>query len=397
MIIVIIQKVKSKLIKDKFIRFLDAGICVRKRKGRRAMNPKHLYEEAIRFITTCYSELSKEQEVESRLQQIKSEIEETNTYEHTFEELVHGAKMAWRNSNRCIGRLFWNSLHVLDAREATTEEDVLEALSHHIQYATNEGKILPTITIFKPYLDEHNQIRIYNHQLIRYAGYETTSGVIGDSDSLDFTKFCEKLGWKGKQGRYDILPWVVSIDAKPPVWMSVPIELVREIPIEHPTLPFHQLDMKWYAVPIISDMRLEIGGISYCAAPFNGWYMGTEIGARNLADDHRYGFLPAIAEIMELDTSKKSSLWKDKALIELNIAVLFSYKKQGVTIVDHHTAAEQFALFEQQEAKSARLVTGNWVWLIPPISPATTHIYHRPYANKVYRPNYFHQKTSYEI
>ena len=36
--------------------------------------------------------------------------------------------------------------------------------------------------------------------------------------------------------------------------------------------------MKWYGVPMISDMRLEIGGISYTAAPFNGWYMGTEIG-----------------------------------------------------------------------------------------------------------------------
>ena len=49
-------------------------------------------------------------------------------------------------------------------------------------------------------------------------------------------------------------------------------------------------------------MRLEIGGIDYPMAPFNGWYMGTEIGARNLADQDRYNLLPKVAEIMELDT-----------------------------------------------------------------------------------------------
>ncbi|MGR5915266.1 nitric oxide synthase oxygenase [Bacillus pacificus] len=56
----------------------------------------------------------------------------------------------------------------------------------------------------------------------------------------------------------------------------------KEVPIEHPEYPISSLGAKWYRVPMISDMRLEIGGISYTAAPFNGWYMGTEIGARNL-------------------------------------------------------------------------------------------------------------------
>ncbi|WP_368738983.1 nitric oxide synthase oxygenase, partial [Staphylococcus aureus] len=35
---------------------------------------------------------------------IELEIKETGTYTHTEEELIYGAKMAWRNSNRCIGR-----------------------------------------------------------------------------------------------------------------------------------------------------------------------------------------------------------------------------------------------------------------------------------------------------
>ncbi|MGE6366791.1 nitric oxide synthase oxygenase [Bacillus paramycoides] len=352
---------------------------------------KQLIEEASNFIRICYKELNKEQLIEERMKEILIEIEKTGTYEHTFEELVHGSRMAWRNSNRCIGRLFWNKMHILDAREVNDEEGVYNALIHHIKYATNDGKVKPTITIFKQYQGEENNIRIYNHQLIRYAGYKTEMGVIGDSHSAAFTDLCQELGWQGEGTHFDVLPLVFSIDGKEPVYKEIPKKEVKEVPIEHPEYPISSLGVKWYGVPMISDMRLEIGGISYTAAPFNGWYMGTEIGARNLADHDRYNLLPAVAEMMNLDTSRNSTLWKDKALIELNIAVLHSFKKQGVSIVDHHTAAQQFQQFEKQEAACGRVVTGNWVWLIPPLSPATAHIYHKPYPNDVLTPNFFHK------
>ncbi|MDI6679022.1 nitric oxide synthase [Bacillus wiedmannii] len=352
---------------------------------------KQLIEEASQFITICYKELNKEQFIEERVKEIQVEIEKTGTYEHTFEELVHGSRMAWRNSNRCIGRLFWSKMHILDAREVNDEEGVYNALIHHIKYATNDGKVKPTITIFKQYQGEENNIRIYNHQLIRYAGYKTEMGVIGDSHSTAFTDFCQELGWQGEGTNFDVLPLVFSVDGKEPVYKEIPKKEVKEVPIEHPEYPISSLGAKWYGVPMISDMRLEIGGISYTAAPFNGWYMGTEIGARNLADYDRYNLLPAVAEMMNLDTSRNGTLWKDKALIELNVAVLHSFKKQGVSIVDHHTAAQQFQQFEKQEAACGRVVTGNWVWLIPPLSPATTHIYHKPYPNEVLKPNFFHK------
>lgn len=70
-----------------------------------------------------------------------------------------------------------------------------------------------------------------------------------------------------------------------------------------------------------------------------------------------------------------TDLWKDQALVELNKAVLYSYKKHGVSIVDHHTAASQFKRFEEQEEEAGRKLTGDWTWLIPPISPASTHIF----------------------
>lgn len=54
---------------------------------------------------------------------------------------------------------------------------------------------------------------------------------------------------------------------------------------------------------------------------------------------------------MGLDTKNPTSLWKDKALVEINIAVLHSYQKSNITIVDHHTAAESFMKHFENEAK----------------------------------------------
>lgn len=357
------------------------------------MEHHSLFEAAERFIQACYSELGKSRdETENRLSEVRQVISEHGRYEHTAEELRHGAKMAWRNSNRCIGRLFWESLQVIDARNIDTEEQMAEALFHHIAHATNGGKIRPVITIFKPQADERRRVRIWNHQLIRYAGYETAHGVIGDPASVEFTKICSALGWQGAGTPFDVLPLVLQMGQPLPGLFEIPKSLVMEVPIAHPEISaFSELHLKWYGVPIVSDMRLEIGGIHYTAAPFNGWYMGTEIGARNFADKNRYDMLPKVAAIMGLDTSRETTLWKDKALVELNLAVLHSFKQHGVTIVDHHTAAQQFMRFEEREGKSGREITGSWSWLIPPISPAATPIFHTSYQDKMETPNFFYQ------
>jgi nitric-oxide synthase len=327
------------------------------------------------------------------LVEVKKAIAEQGCYGHTEEELRHGARMAWRNSNRCIGRLFWETLEVWDARGLETEEDIAGALIGHIANATNGGKIRPALTVFRPVAEPQRRVLILNYQLIRYAGYETVQGVVGDPDSVTFTKLCMRLGWRGEGTPFDVLPLVVQIGDRTPRLFPIPPEIVMEVPLTHPELPgLADLRLKWYAVPIVSNMRLEIGGLSYTAAPFNGWYMGTEIGARNLADEHRYNLLPRIASLMGLDTSRESYLWRDKALVELNVAVLHSYKENGVMIVDHHTAARQFMRFEERETRNGRSVTGDWTWLIPPVSPATTPIFHKHYEDRVATPNFFYQE-----
>ncbi|RKN77129.1 nitric oxide synthase oxygenase [Paenibacillus ginsengarvi] len=353
---------------------------------------QELLDEARQFIAACYGELGiGSEETERRQLEVMREIADRGTYTHTQEELRHGARMAWRNSNRCIGRLFWETLQVRDARNAETEEQIAEALLGHIEEATNGGKIRPVITVFRPAVDPALAVHIKNYQLVRYAGYETDSGVIGDPDSIALTRTCIELGWRGNGGPFDVLPLVIQIGEREPRLFPIPQDIVLEVPLTHPELPaFEELRLKWYAVPIVSNMRMEIGGISYTAAPFNGWYMGTEIGARNLADEQRYDMLPRLAELMGLDTSRESSLWRDKALVELNVAVLHSYKSHGVSIVDHHTAARQFAQFGEKEARCGRDLTGDWTWLIPPVSPATTHIFHSHYDNRTVKPNFFY-------
>lgn len=319
-------------------------------------------------------------------------FERTGVVDYTFDELDYGAKLAWRNSNKCIGRLFWKSLKTFDQRHLVTAEQIYEALLAHIDYATNGGKIRSTISVFAPH------VRIWNHQLIRYAGYETEDGIIGDPASVDFTKICIELGWQGAGGRFDVLPLVIQVGDASPQWFTIPKQHILEVDIVHPRFEwFKELGLKWYAVPMISDMQVNIGGIDYVSVPFNGWYMGTEIGARNLADVSRYNMLPIIAEKMGLDTSTNASLWKDSALVELNVAVLYAYKQKGVSIVDHHTAVEQFLLFEKQEERQNRDVTGNWVWLVPPLSPATTDIYHRPLDNTKKEPRYKYQENGYKL
>ncbi|MFD1334339.1 nitric oxide synthase oxygenase [Oceanobacillus iheyensis] len=362
------------------------------------MTIEKVSQEAKLFLTQYFNETDKPYEyLTQRIAQVNSEIDQKGYYTQTYDEIVYGAKLAWRNSNRCIGRLFWERIEVADARKADTYEEVFDYLLSHIQLSFNHGRIKPYITIFRPQQEKKNIIKIWNHQLLRYAGYQTEEGIIGDSDSIQFTKICEGLGWKGARTNFDILPLVVQIGDNHPQWMEIPDDIIPEIPIEHPDYPeIASLNLKWYAIPIISDMRLEIGGLDYIAAPFNGWYMGTEIGARNFADEYRYNMLPKVAEKMNINTKHESNLWRDRALVELNAAVLYSFKKQGITITDHHTAAKQFEVFEKHEAAKGRDVTGKWTWLIPPVSPATTHIWHKPYTNDILTPNFFYQDKAYQ-
>ena len=131
-----------------------------------------LFEKAERFLAAAYEELDILSNLPGRLKEVKESIDHQGTYFHTTEELNHGARMAWRNSNRCIGRLYWKTLKVIDAREVNTADDIFSALGHHVNYAFNNGDIRSTITVFRQKMPgEEDGPRILNHQLLKSLLY----------------------------------------------------------------------------------------------------------------------------------------------------------------------------------------------------------------------------------
>lgn len=317
----------------------------------------------------------------------------------TADELTWAARLAWRNHARCIGRLHWRSLQVRDRREVAEPLRIFDELLAHHERAYNGGAIRSVITVFAPMERAARGPRIWNHQLFGYAGYRAGHGsVLGDPKNAPFTELALALGWHPPKERsaFDLLPLVISgRDGKPEVF-TLPPELAREVPLTHPEHPwFSELRLRWYALPMITDMRLHAAGTDYCAAPFNGWYMGTEIGARNLADENRYHQLPAIAARLGLDTSKPRSLWKDRALVELNRAVLHSFAEAGVKMVDHHTASAEFMRFSAREQREGRSVSARWDWIVPPLSPASTEVYHTPMTEEARTPDFHLQPAAF--
>ena len=147
-------------------------------------------------------------------------------------------------------------------------------------------------------------------------------------------------------------------------------------------------------MPALSNFCLDVGGIIYPAIPFNGWYLGTEIGARNLSDEGRYNVLPEIAKKLNLKMIN-SALWKDRALLELNLAVLHSFQKNGVTIVDHHTASDSFISHYRKELKVRGKCPGDWVWIVPPLAPSTTQVFHLEMINFFEKPAYLAQTNAW--
>ena len=54
---------------------------------------------------------------------------------------------------------------------------------------------------------------------------------------------------------------------------------------------FQDLGLKWYTLPGVSNMMFDCGGLQFTGCPFNGWYMASEIGARDFGDEQRYNML----------------------------------------------------------------------------------------------------------
>lgn len=349
--------------------------------------------EAGEFLRICRREKGPGILPPERVTEIARQVRATGTYRHSPAELRYGAQLAWRNALDCVGKGAWQKLIVRDARAAVTADEVFDACLGHLRSSTNGGRIRPVLTVMSPQDPAGQGIRIWNGQLIRYAGYRAADGsVVGDGGTVRFTQAVRSLGWTGNGSPFDVLPVVIQSPGDRPRWYRIPLDAVMEVPITHPDLPwFADLGLRWYAHPAISNQLLRIGGISYPAAPFSGWYTSTEIAAQNLADPGRYNVLPKIAQRMGLDMSSSRTLWRDSALTELMRAVMHSYDKAGVTIIDHHFAGAAFARHQRHENAAGRPTYARWSTLIS-VTGAYSHPVSRDSCTEeVVLPNFFSQ------
>jgi nitric-oxide synthase len=357
-------------------------------------------ESALTFLRQMQGEYGDQGPSEARVAEVLAQIAATGSYEQTVQELVRGAKTAWRNTPRCLGKFYWTALRVVDMRHLTTAEDIFDAIVTHLHTATNGGRLKLLMTVFAAARPGHPGIRIWNSQLVRYAGYRQPDGsVVGHPATVEFTDAARALGWRPpSQGPFDVLPLVIQMPHEEPRLYELPPEAVLEVPISHPTLTgLSDLGLRWYAFPSISDQRLEIGGISYTAAPFSAWYTCTEVGARNLSDVSRYNALPAVARLLGLNTSSDRTLWKDRAMLELTEAVVYSFDRAGVSIVDHHFATEQFVRHEAREHQAGRITPANWELIVPPTGGSATPVWERRYEPTILRPNFFPQPQPWTV
>ncbi|MFI6040817.1 nitric oxide synthase oxygenase [Nocardia sp. NPDC051321] len=347
-----------------------------------------LFDEYQRFCTALREFVTVP---DSRICSVDREIAEGGSYELTGDELRFGAMLAWRNHARCNGRMHWRTLKVLDFRRADTVHDVFDGCLEHLDYSTNNGALRAVVSVF-PQSSNGAGFEILNPQLIRYAGYRQADGsILGDPLHVELTDSALRLGWAPARTAFDVLPLLIKSPSGRVTMCEIPPQYIMEVQIEHPDYPdIGALGLRWHVNPAISDKILSIGGLDFRAAPFSGWYVSSEIGARNLSDESRYNMLPSVARAMGLDTRRDATLWKDRAAVELTYAVQWSYSEAGVHIVDHHTAAKQFIKHVERESQSKRKVPTDWSWINPPISASTTPTFHRSYDNPNFtlRPNF---------
>ena len=66
---------------------------------------QRLLREALEFCRLYHTERGMSDEAfEARKESITADIHHCGRYEHTFDELQHGARVAWRNTGKCINR-----------------------------------------------------------------------------------------------------------------------------------------------------------------------------------------------------------------------------------------------------------------------------------------------------
>ena len=218
----------------------------------------------------------------ARLAEVREEIALTGSYRHTREELVYGARVAWRQSVVCgagpVGGVAGDRRHV------TTAAGIAGELSAHLAAGDNGGRIQSVITVFAP--DRPGvgpRARIWNDQLVRYCGYlRDDGGVVGDPGAGGDGAGGPPVGVAAAAGAGSVRPVAVGDPdgARVAVGVAGAAGVGAGGGVESSGSPVVRGSDAALACASGDQCgtRLRIGGVDYSCAPFNGHYWVTRSG-----------------------------------------------------------------------------------------------------------------------
>ena len=217
--------------------------------------------EAFEYQVLYYKEQSSPPKAkEIRFREIESSIRSTGTYELTFDELQHGARVAWRNAPKCSNRSKWNELELLDMRIVGSNQEAFESILNMLEKSLTSMATKTYMTVFRQRLSGEKQgPRIWNTMLLRFAGYagmgsEETGGILGDPMDVDFTRMLiDQFGWVPPTPRtaFDPLPLLIQVNEnESPELFNIPSSYIPFVHIRHHDYPeLDSLGLKWFPVP----------------------------------------------------------------------------------------------------------------------------------------------------
>jgi nitric-oxide synthase len=143
-------------------------------------------EEARAFLSNFHAESGRGASAfKKRWAEVRRSLSRTGTYRHTEEELAFGARVAWRNHGRCIGRIYWESLEVVDCRQFSEPEAMMDRMCSHMRETLGDGRIRSMISVFAPIQPGDIPAYFESAQITQYAGYAQKDGaVVGDRQNV---------------------------------------------------------------------------------------------------------------------------------------------------------------------------------------------------------------------
>lgn len=247
-------------------------------------------------------------------------------------------------------RTAWKTLQIRDRRHVFSAEAIFQNIKDHFDTImdqdilnTNDNITPPPciMTVFRPQIqNEIMGIRFLSSHLFQYAGYmDKENGIVlGDPSNVEYTNYLIETNlWSppSTRGAYDLLPLVLKMPHidKPFVYI-LPRDITKhEVVLEHARYPgVKGICLKCAPIPFVMNYSMNLGGLVYPCAPFNGCFSPAEKSS-TLLYCKKYGIRSLLGNTMGYQTEDK--IIEQSVALELEQTILNSFEKKWHNILDY--------------------------------------------------------------